>query len=132
MLAAKRTPQLAIICRENLACRIIPTLYAMINETVFSALANPVRRQVVMLLLSKERSAGSIAEAFNISRSAVSEHLSILRQAQLVQETRAGRERIYSLNAEPLVALRDWLAPYEDYWKARLADLARDLEETNE
>ncbi|MFS8037361.1 ArsR/SmtB family transcription factor [Xanthobacter sp. AM11] len=102
------------------------------NETIFSALANPVRRQVVMLLLSKERSAGSIADAFDISRSAVSEHLGILRQAQLVRETKTGRERIYSLNAEPLVALRDWLAPYEDYWKTRLAELARDLEETNE
>ncbi len=104
----------------------------MMNEAVFAALANPVRRQVVMLLLSKERSAGSIADAFDISRSAVSEHLGILRQAQLVRETKTGRERVYSLNAEPLVALRDWLAPYEDYWKARLAVLARDLEETNE
>lgn len=102
------------------------------NEIIFSALANPVRRQVVMLLLSKERSAGSIADAFDISRSAVSEHLGILRQAQLVRETKTGRERIYSLNAEPLIALRDWLAPYEDYWKTRLAELARDLEETNE
>lgn len=102
------------------------------NETIFSALANPVRRQVVMLLLSKERSAGSIADAFDISRSAVSEHLGILRQAQLVRETKTGRERIYSLNAEPLIALRDWLAPYEDYWKTRLAELARDIEETNE
>ncbi len=102
------------------------------DEAVFSALANPVRRQVVMLLLLEERSAGSIAEAFDISRSAVSEHLGVLRQAGLVQETKAGRERIYSLNAQPLVALRDWLAPYEDYWKTRLADLAGDLEETKE
>jgi DNA-binding transcriptional ArsR family regulator len=102
------------------------------DEAVFSALANPIRRQVVMLLLLEERSAGSIAEAFDISRSAVSEHLGVLRQAGLVQETKAGRERIYSLNAQPLIALRDWLAPYEEYWKARLADLARGLEETNE
>lgn len=131
-LAAWRAPQLAIICREKLTCRRFPTLYAVMDEAVFSALANPVRRQVVMLLLSEERSAGSIAEAFDISRSAVSEHLGVLRQAGLVQETKAGRERIYSLNAQPLVALRDWLAPYEDYWKARLADLAGGLEETNE
>ncbi len=101
------------------------------NEAVFSALANPVRREVVTLLLSKDRSAGSIAEAFDISRSAVSEHLTILRLAGLVRETKAGRERIYSLNAEPLVALRDWLAPYEAYWRTRLADLARDVEETS-
>jgi DNA-binding transcriptional ArsR family regulator len=104
----------------------------MLNEAVFSALANPVRREVVMLLLAKERSAGSIAQAFEISRSAVSEHLGVLRQADLVRETKSGRERIYSLNTEPLAALRDCRAPYEEYWKNRLADLARDLEETSE
>lgn len=131
-LAAWRAPQLAVIRRKKLTRRINPTLYAFMDEAVFSALANPVRRQVVMLLLLEERSAGSIAEAFDISRSAVSEHLGVLRQAGLVQETKAGRERIYSLNAQPLVALRDWLAPYEDYWKTRLADLAGDLEETKE
>lgn len=104
----------------------------MANETIFSALAHPVRRQVISLLLVRERTAGKIAEEFEISRSAVSEHLGILRHADLVRETKSGRERIYSLNAEPLAELRNWLEPFEIYWKTRLAQLARQLEDDAE
>jgi DNA-binding transcriptional ArsR family regulator len=101
----------------------------MSAEPVFSALAHPVRRQVIALLLERERTAGSIAEEFDISRSAVSEHLGILRHADLVREKKSGRERIYALNAKPLAELRDWLKPFETYWKSRLGRLARQLED---
>jgi DNA-binding transcriptional ArsR family regulator len=104
----------------------------MSNEQVFSALANPVRRQVIALLLVKERTAGAIADEFELSRSAVSEHLAVLRQADLVRETKSGRERIYALNAEPLSELRKWLEPFECYWKTRLAQLAKQLEDDTE
>jgi DNA-binding transcriptional ArsR family regulator len=104
----------------------------MENEAVFSALAHPVRRQVISLLLREKRTAGAIAEEFEISRSAVSEHLGVLRQANLVRETKSGRERIYSLNAAPLADLRGWLEPFEAYWKAKLGRLAKQLEDENE
>lgn len=96
---------------------------------MFSALAHPVRRQVIGLLLVHERTAGAIAEEFEISRSAVSEHLGVLRRADLVRETKSGRERVYSLNAEPLAELRNWLEPFETYWKVHLERLARQLED---
>ncbi|HTH96166.1 MAG TPA: metalloregulator ArsR/SmtB family transcription factor [Stellaceae bacterium] len=101
----------------------------MNTAPVFAALAHPVRRQVISLLLVRERTAGAIAEEFEISRSAVSEHLGILRHANLVREAKSGRERIYSLNAEPLAGLRDWLEPFATYWKARLSQLAQQLEQ---
>lgn len=101
----------------------------MDRELIFPALAHPVRRQVVALLLEQERTAGAIAKEFKISRSAVSEHLAILRQAALIRETKSGRERIYALNAEPMVALREWLEPFETYWRANLARLAQQLED---
>lgn len=101
----------------------------MNTEPVFPALAHPVRRQVISLLLVRERTAGAIAEEFDISRSAVSEHLGILRNADLVRETKSGRKRIYSLNAEPLAELRNWLEPFESYWKERLSELARQFED---
>lgn len=104
----------------------------MEHEPVFSALAHPVRRQVISMLLEQERSAGAIAEAFELSRSAVSEHLGILRKADLVRETKSGRERIYALNGEPLAEVRRWLEPFEAYWKARLAVLAAQLEEKDQ
>lgn len=98
-------------------------------DPVFAALSHPVRRQVVTLLLEGERTAGSIAGQFDIGRSAVSEHLGVLRHAGLVDERKSGRERFYTLNAEPLAELRSWLSPYEAYWKSRLATLARQLED---
>lgn len=101
----------------------------MNTDPVFAALSHPVRRQVVTLLLGGERTAGTIAGQFDISRSAVSEHLGVLRNAGLVDERKSGRERFYALNAEPLAELRSWLSPYEAYWKARLATLARQLED---
>lgn len=101
----------------------------MKNEAVFSALAHPVRRRVILLLLDAERTAGAIAEEFEISRPAVSEHLAILRNANLVREAKSGRERIYSLNAEPLLALGSWLEPFEAYWRTQLSTLARQFEE---
>ena len=101
----------------------------MNTEPVFAALSHPVRRRVVSILLDGDRTAGALALQFEISRSAVSEHLGILRQSGLVVEQKSGRERIYSLNAQPLAELRSWLAPYEAYWMERLAGLARQLED---
>lgn len=101
----------------------------MSQNAVFSALANPVRREVMELLLQEDLTAGAIASAFELSRPAVSEHLAVLRSAGLVRETKSGRERIYSLNSAPLMELRDWLEPYERYWKTQLANLAKDLED---
>lgn len=100
------------------------------HSAVFNALANPVRREVVAMLLSEGRKAGAIAGAFDLSRPAVSEHLAVLKAAGIVVERRQGRERIYELNAGPLVELRAWLQPYEIYWRTRLAALARDVEES--
>jgi len=104
----------------------------MLNGQVFSALANPVRRRVITLLLLQELTAGAIADEFEISRSAVSEHLAVLRRADLVRETKSGRERIYALNAEPLAEMRGWLEPFECYWKTKLAQLAKQLEDETE
>ncbi|MBB2973009.1 metalloregulator ArsR/SmtB family transcription factor [Mesorhizobium sp. RMAD-H1] len=104
----------------------------MENELVFSALAHPVRRRVILLLLDCDRTAGAIAQEFEISRSAVSEHLGVLRQANLVRETKSGRERVYSLNAKPLTEIRNWLEPFETYWKVQLVRLAQQLEEDAE
>lgn len=98
-------------------------------ETVFSALSHPVRLGVLSILLEGDRTAGALAQQFELSRSAVSEHLGILRQAELVRERKSGRERYYSLNGEPLEQVRQWLVPYENYWKARLGTLAQQLED---
>lgn len=101
----------------------------MDTDQVFAALANPVRRSLLELLADGPRNAGSLAGQFELSRPAVSEHLRVLEDAELVVGVRRGRERCYHLNPEPLAELDDWLRPFDRYWRDRLSDLAELLED---
>lgn len=67
--------------------------------------------------------AGRIAQAFPVSRPAISKHLRLLRRARLVREHREGRHRVYQLNAAPLRAVDSWLSQYRSFWQASLAGL---------
>ena len=92
-------------------------------EATFSALADPTRRAVLDLLRNGSQPAGKVAQAFSISRPAVSKHLRLLRRAHLVEERREGRHRFYQLNPEPLKAVDSWLEHYRSFWSANLASL---------
>jgi DNA-binding transcriptional ArsR family regulator len=100
------------------------------SDAVFSALANPVRRRLLELLVDGPRTAGGLAGQFELSRPAVSEHLGVLRRAGLVGERPSGRERHYHLAAGPLTEVGEWLHPFERYWRERmraLSDVVDDL-----
>ncbi len=105
----------------------------MTADHVFTALASPARRELLRLLLDEgAQPAGRLAERFDMSRPSVSEHLKVLKDAGLVAESRKGRERHYRLEAAPLMDLRDWLSPYEHFWRdrlARLSDLMDEMED---
>lgn len=92
-------------------------------DVAFHALADPTRRAVLDLLRYGSRPAGEIASAFPVSRPAISRHLRLLQQANLVRQHRRGRHRVYQLHPEPLRAVDQWLEQYRKYWGARLADL---------
>ncbi len=81
----------------------------MTNETIFTALADPTRRQVLNHLAAGPKSVGDIAALMPISRPAVSQHLAQLKRARLVSERRAGTRRIYQLDQAGLAELRSWL-----------------------
>ena len=85
-----------------------------------AAIADPIRRRVLELVRDGELPAGAIAAQFPVSRPAVSRHLRVLREAGLVHERRAGRERLYRADPRPLAELRSWL---DGYWAGRLAAL---------
>jgi DNA-binding transcriptional ArsR family regulator len=93
------------------------------SEATFSALADPTRRAVLDLLRKGRQPAGQIAQAFPISRPAISKHLRLLRRAHLVSEHREGRNRFYHLNPEPLRAVGSWLEQYRSFWSSSLANL---------
>lgn len=98
-------------------------------DHLFSALSNPTRRDILDMLLAGERSVGSIAERFEMSRPSVSEHLRLLLDAGLVTERADGRSVLYSAAPEPLLAVRDWLQPHERFWRERLKRMSTALDD---
>ena len=78
-------------------------------DEVAGAIADAVRREILLLLRDEPLSAGQIAAQFVISRPAVSRHLRVLRGAGLVRDTVDGRRRVYALDTEPLDELAGWL-----------------------
>ncbi|MGH3319230.1 MAG: ArsR/SmtB family transcription factor [Streptosporangiaceae bacterium] len=98
-------------------------------DDVFGALASPIRRELLRLLLDGPHTVNGLASHFAMRRPSVSEHLKVLRDAGLVAERKRGRERYYQLEAGPLMELQEWLSPYERFWRERLASLRGLLDE---
>jgi DNA-binding transcriptional ArsR family regulator len=96
--------------------------------SAFDVIAEPNRRRILDLLRNCERPVGELVDELAVSQPAVSKHLRILREAGLVQVRGDAQRRLYSVRAEPLRAIDDWLAPYRAMWAARLDDLERHLE----
>lgn len=96
---------------------------------VFSALANPARRRILIRLRKGPCAVNDLAKDFAIGRPAVSEHLQVLRKACLVREEPRGRERYYHLDPRPLSEVDKWLHAFSRYWEARLSALDNVLNE---
>lgn len=98
------------------------------DTDVFQAIADPNRRQLLDLLASGELPAQALADRFEISFAAVSQHLKVLREAGLVSRRASGRQRIYSLTPERLREVADWTAGYRGFWEGRLKRLGEYLD----
>jgi DNA-binding transcriptional ArsR family regulator len=94
-------------------------------EATLKAIAAPRRRRILSLVRDAELSAGEIAAHFDVTRPAVSQHLSVLREAGLVSERRDGTRRLYRARPDGLVELRSYL---EEFWEDRLQTLKREAE----
>ncbi len=94
-------------------------------EAALKAIVEPRRREILRLVSAGERSAGDIAERFEVSRSAISQHLKVLREAELISERRDGTRRLYRARPEGLEDLRDFLATF---WMDRLEALKHEAE----
>lgn len=89
-------------------------------DAAVRALAEPRRREILTLVAARELSAGEIASHFDVTRSAISQHLGVLKEAGLVDERRDGTRRLYQARPEGLAELRSFL---EAFWDARLRRL---------
>ncbi len=109
-------------------CKLLLTLeYAYIEEmeTALKAIAAPRRRQILTLVRDGELSAGEIASHFDVTRPAVSQDLTLLKEAGLVDERRNGTRRLYRVRPEGMAELRAFL---EEFWDTRLDALKREAE----
>jgi DNA-binding transcriptional ArsR family regulator len=94
-------------------------------EAALKAIAEPRRRQILRLVWDAELSAGEIASHFDVSRPAVSQHLTVLKEAGLVDERRNGTKRLYRARPEGLADLKAFL---DDFWGDQLEALKREAE----
>ena len=78
-------------------------------QSTLKALSDPIRRQILDMLKPGKLSAGEIAEAFPVSGAAVSKHLSVLKEADLIRDTREGKFIFYELNTSVLEEVMMWL-----------------------
>ena len=95
----------------------------------FTALADPTRRQIIMSLAAQETSFGELAEQFDMSRPAVSQHLKVLRDAGIVAARVDAQRRIYRLNRDSLDDVENWLGKVREFWSQRLDRLEQLLNE---
>ena len=99
------------------------------DADIFTAIAHPMRRQILDQLIRGEESVTELAEPFGVSRSAISQHLRVLRDTGLVTEQRHGRERRYRLHPEGLYEIHTWMQKYDHFWDQRLKSLDTYLEQ---
>jgi DNA-binding transcriptional ArsR family regulator len=94
-------------------------------QPALDALAEPRRRDILALIRDRELAAGEIAANFDVTRSAISQHVGVLKQAGLVTERREGTKRLYRARPEGLAELRAFL---DEFWSDRLDVLTREAQ----
>lgn len=93
------------------------------RRDVFAAIADPTRRAILVLLATQVMTPNALAEHFSMSRQAVSKHLHILIECELLKQTPAGREIHYSLKASKMREIDRWLAQFRQLWSDRFDNL---------
>lgn len=101
-------------------------------DSVFSALADPTRRAILMRLAKGDATVNELTAPFSMSQPAISRHLKVLEEAGLISRRRQGTARYSHLEAEPLRQATAWLAGYREFWEEsydRLGELLARLQE---
>lgn len=99
------------------------------TDRVFHALGDPSRRLMVERLSKRPLTIGELAEPLSMTLAGASKHVGVLERAGLVTRQKKGRERICTLQPAPLLAARDWVERYSQFWDARLDALGAALRE---
>lgn len=115
--------------RNQKVARIFATdqFHKKMRRDIFQAIADPTRRAIISLIALQALTPNAIAENFNISRQAVSKHLRILSECELVKMEPQGREIYYSLEIEKMKEIDKWLDQYRKIWETRFSQLDKIL-----
>ncbi|MBS1729713.1 MAG: winged helix-turn-helix transcriptional regulator [Bacteroidetes bacterium] len=97
------------------------------RRDIFQAIADPTRRAIIALIALQAMTPNAIAENFNTSRQAVSKHLRILTECELVKQEQQGREIYYSLEIQKMKEIDKWLEQYRKIWETRFNQLDKVL-----
>ena len=97
------------------------------RRDVFQAIADPTRRAILLLIALQAMTPNTIAGHFDTSRQAVSKHLRILTECQLVKQKHSGREIFYQLNPGKMKEIDKWLEQFRKIWKNRFIELDKVL-----
>jgi DNA-binding transcriptional ArsR family regulator len=101
--------------------------FIKMRRDVFQALADPTRRTILLLLASQAMTPNAIAEEFHTSRQAVSRHIQMLTECELVKQDQQGREIYYSLEIEKMKEIDKWLEQFKKIWENRFDQLDKVL-----
>ncbi|GAB3165785.1 ArsR/SmtB family transcription factor [Telluribacter humicola] len=93
------------------------------RRDIFQAIADPTRRAIIALIAMQAMTPNAIADNFNTTRQAVSKHLRILTECDLVKQEQKGREIYYSLEIEKMKEIDRWLNQFRELWETRFNQL---------
>ena len=93
------------------------------RRDVFQAIADPTRRAILALIAIQAMTPNALAEHFDSSRQAVSKHIKILSECQLVKQEASGREIYYHFNPQKMKEVAEWIEPFRKMWEARFDQL---------
>ena len=93
------------------------------RRDIFQAIADPTRRAIITLIALQAMTPNAIAEHFDSTRQAISKHLRILTECELVKQEYQGREIYYSLEIEKMKEIDKWLEQYRKLWETRFTQL---------
>ena len=93
------------------------------RRDIFQAIADPTRRAIIALIALKAMTPNAIAENFDSSRQAVSKHLRILTECELIKQEQKGREIYYSLEIDKMKEIDKWLEQFRKIWETRFSQL---------
>ncbi|MBL0336518.1 MAG: winged helix-turn-helix transcriptional regulator [Chitinophagaceae bacterium] len=99
------------------------------RRDVFQAIADPTRRAILSLIALHAMTPNALAEHCDTSRQAVSKHIRILSECQLVKQEQTGREIYYHFNPSKMKEIADWLEPFRKIWESRFENLDKVLKQ---